>query len=286
MIHISGYAKRYTDKIPESFQAKTTISEDRTDTLLINSCGQLICKTKDYIQEQKNSRNEYKILYIHKGCGHFLSEEEWKMISAGNILLFSPFEPQICSYYAEESPEVFWISFTGTPAQRVLQDFSIQNGYIGKNQLLKQHFQSIIAELQLKKPRYQELSISHFYSMLSLISRLQTSAQQPLECDFALDRLILKLHQSYGEPWTISSMAACCQLSESYFAHAFLRRTGTSPMKYLNRLRIETAKELLYAKNMSISQVSSMSGFRDSLYFSKLFRKSTGMSPTKFRQSL
>ena len=58
------------------------------------------------------------------------------------------------------------------------------------------------------------------------------------------------------------------------------------PMHYLNDLRIEKAKELISTNTMKLSDVASMVGFSDSLYFSRVFKKTTGIPPKEYQQSL
>ena len=122
--------------------------------------------------------------------------------------------------------------------------------------------------------------------MLAMISRLSQADLLSTENDFSIDRLVIQLNQKYMEPWTISSMSDYCKLSEGYFSHKFKKQMGISPMSYLNELRIEKSKELLEEGTMNISTISSVVGFQDSLYFSKVFKKSTGMSPSKFKKYL
>ncbi len=57
-------------------------------------------------------------------------------------------------------------------------------------------------------------------------------------------------------------------------------------MNYLNKLRIEKSKELLEEGTMNISTIVSVVGFQDALHFSKVFKKATKMSPSKFKKYL
>ena len=59
-----------------------------------------------------------------------------------------------------------------------------------------------------------------------------------------------------------------------------------SPMRYLNELRVEKAKELIATNAMKLSDIASMVGFSDPLYFSRVFKKTAGIPPKEFQQSL
>ena len=277
MINISGHLRN---------QRKIIGYNDDNNPLIVNCCGQQIFQTKDYHQDRSNGRLDYQIIYIYKGAGHYLVDNEWISLSAGNIVVFKPFEPQVYSYYANEEPEIYWIHFTGTECETILNKFSIKNCYIGENLLLKQLFQSIITELQIKKTHYQDIVLSNLYCVLAMISRLYKSTLLPFNNDFSIDSLVIHLNQKYMNKWTVSSMADYCKLSEGYFSHRFKKRMGISPMQYLNELRIEKAKELLETGTMNISNISAIVGFQDPLYFSKVFKRLMGASPDKFKKSL
>lgn len=273
MINVSGHLRDCRREIGY---------EDTDRALTVNCCGWQVFKTRDYTQRRPGGRLDYQIIYLYKGAGHFFLKGEWKSISAGNILLFRPGQPQLYSYYASEEPEVYWIHFTGASCEDILEKYGIDNFYIGQNQNVKVLFREIIAELQLKKMMYDDVVISSFYKMLALINRSSRQEILAPEGYCAIDRLIMQLNMSYREAWSVASMADYCKLSESYFSHTFKNCTGVSPIQFLNEVRIERAKELLFADAISISAVSRLTGFEDPLYFSRVFKKFTGVSPKQF----
>lgn len=260
--------------------------EDKEHPLMVNCCGYQVFNTKDYSQNRDIGRLDYQIIYIYKGCGHYLLRGQWHTIQAGNLVLFRPSEPQVYSYYAKDSPEIYWIHFTGTACEDLLKQYGICDCYIGENLFLKLLFQEIIVELQLKKPQYEAIVISSFYKMLALISRSYTQQFSAVENNFSIDRLVMQLNQKYMDDWDIHAMASYCGLSEDYFSHAFKKRMGIAPIQYLKELRIEKAKDFLITNTMSVSAVARLCGFDDPLYFSRVFKKTTGIAPRQFQHSL
>lgn len=276
MINVSGHLRNHRRIIG---------FEDKLSPLVVNCCGQQILKTKDYAQNRDNGRLDYQIIYLYKGSGHYYINNEWITMTAGNIILFRPGEPQIYNYYAKDTPEVYWIHFTGTECKELLTRFDIHNTFVGESILLKNLFQDIMTEMQLKKTCYNELVIHKLYTMFSYINRLQVEASRVSNDSFSLDRLIMNLNVNYMDNWTVSSMAEFCKFSDSYFSHSFKKYTNTTPIHFLNELRIQKAKELIATNTMSISTIASLVGFEDSLYFSRVFKKFTGISPTQFYES-
>lgn len=80
-------------------------------------------------------------------------------------------------------------------------------------------------------------------------------------------------------------VARHCHLSVSYFSRVFHKKVGQNFRDYVCNKRIELAKKLLREKSsQQISSIAFQSGFNDLSYFSRMFKKKTGMSPSTFRQ--
>ena len=81
---------------------------------------------------------------------------------------------------------------------------------------MKQIFEEMIKELQLKKDYYQSVVEHDFLKLLALIGRLKTQSQQ-VKPYSAIDDLILALNQQYMKEWSLDAMAKFCCLSSDYF---------------------------------------------------------------------
>ncbi|GIO92763.1 MULTISPECIES: AraC family transcriptional regulator [Paenibacillus] len=86
----------------------------------------------------------------------------------------------------------------------------------------------------------------------------------------------------YHQQLSIGQLASTLGYHRAHLSKAFKQHTGLSPMQYLMRVRMEKAKSLLRT-SFSIQEIASSVGFNDALYFSKLFRKWTGMTPSEYR---
>ena len=73
-----------------------------------------------------------------------------------------------------------------------------------------------------------------------------------------------------------------CHMSKYHFLRVFKAVTGTTPLDYRNRIRIDFAKELLKNSNFSVSEISENLGYSSLAYFSAAFKKATGFSPTEY----
>lgn len=102
------------------------------------------------------------------------------------------------------------------------------------------------------------------------------------------DILILQLKDYIDahlhEDLTLEELAARVHFNKTYFVQRFKSLWGVPPMKYVNNLRCQKAKYLLADTELSVSDISTRTGFQSPHYFSAVFKKYTGMSPYAFRK--
>ena len=84
---------------------------------------------------------------------------------------------------------------------------------------------------------------------------------------------------------SVSELADRFSYNANYFSRMFKLRTGTSFTTYVNTLRINSAKTLLYSTNLTIKEIAWQTGFEDEKYFMKVFRGYEGLSPTQYRNA-
>ena len=97
---------------------------------------------------------------------------------------------------------------------------------------------------------------------------------------------ITYINENYFEELTLSSLAEKYSVESSYFSRVFKQETGENLMLYISGKRIEKAKELMAQPEINITEVAFMVGYDDYTYFSKVFKKTTGMSPRECRASI
>lgn len=104
--------------------------------------------------------------------------------------------------------------------------------------------------------------------------------------DPVVDKVTAQILGSFSDPeFVVTDALLATGYSKDYMRRRFIADTGMTPNDYLTSLRIQYAKKLLNNKEqlrMSISEISLASGYYDVHYFSRIFRKHTGMSPGKY----
>ena len=144
--------------------------------------------------------------------------------------------------------------------------------------------ESALAEL---KPGHQFRALGIFLGIVSLLTDYFTEVSVPEECSelFRLGRLLGFLEQNYMRALTLPKMAKLAAVSEVTLYRLFQKGTGESPINYLNRVRLRHAQAFLLNTRRSITEIAAATGFADSNYFSRCFRKFAGMSPREFRRN-
>jgi len=101
----------------------------------------------------------------------------------------------------------------------------------------------------------------------------------------AVHYLMRFMETDYRDNITLNTLTHLVHLNTSYLIRLFHRVTGMSPLGYLQELRMSAAKSLLLMTTMSIQEVADAVGYQSIHYFSRLFKKKYGKSPTQWRKS-
>ena len=94
------------------------------------------------------------------------------------------------------------------------------------------------------------------------------------------------IHESLSSDVSLEDIARRVEISPFYFSKLFKEETGENFIDYLTMARVRRAKELLLDRDLSVRDVSMESGYADPNYFSKLFKKVVGLTPTEYRESV
>lgn len=251
--------------------------------LQVNSCSVAFLNDRDYFTFRKDGRVDYHIIYVYSGVYHVVLNGKSTFVEKGNIIVFLPGERQQYAYKKSDFSVHCYIHFTGKECERLMSYFSKDDNRIfnvGVDDDIKNLYQNIAFELNIKREGYSDLCAGYFLQLLTLFKRKLINANTqrktiiPDVCSYmteTLDRFI-----------TVSDYAKHFNLSANRFGHLFKEITGQTPQEYLITLRINKAKYYLKHTNLSIGEISIELGFSSSNYFSRIFKKRVGMTPSEY----
>jgi len=145
---------------------------------------------------------------------------------------------------------------------------------------------SMIREYEEKPQGYQTMLKSRFIELIVYLSRHYDRQEKGLVSHFKhLASAVSYMEDHYLEPITLVDIAKQSDISVRHLNRIFRTYYNTTPINYLLHLRLERACMLLAKTDLPITQVSLNSGFNDSNYFTRQFRKTYGMSPKSYRKA-
>lgn len=264
--------------------------EDNSRPLIVGSCGTYHLFTRSKFPTYRpKGRIDFQLLYIASGKGHFYIHGKEEIVTAGHMVLYQPKEIQKYVYYGTDETEVYWVHFTGSAVKNILQKYNLFSQgsifYTGNSVEYHKLFRKMILELQLCKPHFDELLSMYLQELFVLISRqFQESKNLSFLNQAEMENATKYFTEHYSSPINIDDYAASRHMSTCWFIRSFKQYNGITPMQYILSIRISNAQHLLATTDYNITEIAALVGYDNPLYFSRLFKKQTGVSPSEYRK--
>lgn len=221
-------------------------------------------------------KDTYRIMYVESGRALLRFVHEAMTVEKGDLLVLCPHEEYVLSSCGTENWRFSAISFYSlTPLS-----FSRKVIKLGDSSRFSEYFEISYKAWQEKNTGYKLFINAIVYNLLYFM--VNESDERKATADPFVQKIEDYMHKNYKSKLSLDELASFCGYSVSYFKAHFADRFGVSPMKYLNTLRIERAKELLRTGMYSVGEVAEECGFENLYYFSNVFKKYTGYRPSSF----
>lgn len=123
---------------------------------------------------------------------------------------------------------------------------------------------------------------------LEILSHEKKSVSLPdagsLRAEKRIKRMLSYIRDHLGDPLTTADLARSASVSESECLRCFKSRLGTTPMQCVREMRIQQAAELLAGSELKVSEIGGRCGFQEMSYFTKIFKREKGLTPSAFRR--
>ena len=260
--------------------------------------------TNDY-STKSDAHNFYELLYIDRGNIHVSAEDFSGMLSVNQLIIHKPNERHSLSTSEGVAPNVIIIGFecdskelipfsknpitlTGEQANalaRILQEgmsifqppYDILNqAYMpkrkeypfGADQMIKIGLEAFLISL-----------VRQFYS----INSTSKSDIYPKDSIEAVHKYII---ENFNSKLSLDNLCFLFGFNKTTLCQNFKETYGKTILNYINELKIKEAKALLRSKNESITEISEKLGFESVHYFSRYFKKHTGITPTEYAKMI
>ena len=269
--------------------------KDKSRPLIVGSCGTYRLHTHPKLPTYRpRGRLDFQIIYVSAGTAHFHfgSAQNDTVVSAGNMVIYRPKEFQKYEYYATDQTEVYWVHFTGGNVKNILRSYGITDDmrvvYAGTSLEYVRIFKKMIAVRQRRQADYEEMLAMLLRHLFILLHR-QLSKQRVLKneyLDSEMDLAAQYFNDNYNSDISIQNYAASRGMSVSWFIRNFKDYTGSTPMQYIVSVRITNAQMLLETTKYTVTEIGRIVGYENPLYFSRVFRRQKGFSPSAYRKTV
>ncbi|UVI33334.1 AraC family transcriptional regulator [Paenibacillus spongiae] len=144
--------------------------------------------------------------------------------------------------------------------------------------------EQLIDHLIIQNKGYAYSAHLHVQELLLLLARDHCSNETSRYAE--LDEILFQMHKNIGEPVPIDDFVRTIGLSRTAFYARFRSMTGMSPNRYMQELKLASAKVSLETTNASVKEIAAALRFYDEFHFSKLFKQRYGVSPREYRRSI
>ena len=262
---------------------------DKSRPLIVTAAGYYRIHTLRVTETQRpNGRGDYQLLYIADGCVHFYFDGVEKIVSKGNMVLFRPGEAQIYSMYAADKPETYWVHFTGSDVGSLLNYYQMPRNenifFTGISADYQWLYRQMIQELQLQRANYDDLLKMNLQHIFLIIGRyLQEKTNVGTDMLDEIERATHFFNDNYNKHIVIGDYAKERGMTANWFIQSFRKITKFTPVQYILNLRMTNAMNLIDNTNYNMTQIAAAVGYDNSMYFSRVFKKHTGMTPTEYK---
>lgn len=251
--------------------------EDRQNGLWVESAGHY--RRRDHVRRRR-MRDDFLLCYCIAGEGHYRVEQQRHPIASGDFFISYPHTPHAYAC-GPEGWEILWMHCAGPLAetQLALCGFTPQHlvATVGLVPTLQERFAAVYEALA---PGQRQSDLSVLEAAFGLLVQLREARRATIP---NISRLEAAARE---DAENLEAMARHAGMSKFHFVREFQRAFGVSPWRYAMARRINRAKLLLGNPELSIKEIAYETGFRRVDYFSRLFRRETGISASEYRQRM
>lgn len=248
-----------------------------------HSCG-ITYPNRNYSIERPSSP-VCCIEYILRGCGNVLVNGVQFRAQAGDTYFLPQGANQSYSSDKKEPWEKLWVNLSGSFVEELIQMYHLEGHY---------HFPMLDTSDLLQKILHHarnaqssggaEKCIGLVNQLFFRMSHAVHGREEPALTPVQRMLSYIELHET--ESICLEQLAEVCQKSPSQAQRLFRAQMGQSIYHYVLDRKIALAKQLLTETGMTVREIANYLAFQDELYFSGLFRRKVGCSPTQYRNRL
>lgn len=277
-MEINQHKKKYSQKLFYE-------SHNYTDTFLKANFAGITYPTRDY-RAHDPCLQFHVFEFVKAGSIHIETNGKKYIARQGDVYVLK--QGLNVDYYSvgTEQIEKVWFNMRGKLIDNLFDAYALSDDVIISHCDIENEIMKIHTALQSSDPT-SAVTCKLAACLHEIIMKISL-ANHTLDLSFnpgstAADKLKEYLDARIYYKTTLGSAAERLQTTEKYLIRVFREKYGDTPYAYLIQKRIEAAKELLCITELSVKEIAAKLAFSDSNYFSRTFKKYTGVSPVAYR---
>lgn len=233
-----------------------------------------------------------ELFYVTGGKGSFVVGKEDFPVTKGDLVVVNPQVEHTETSMASSPLEYIVLGVDGlelSQGKNGSQPFYLthfRNAY----PQVQHYLQDMLREISGQAPGYEAVCQNILNILIVLLTRIWGRATQliPTAAHTRKESATIRryINNHFKDPLTLDQLADLVHTNKYHIVHNFTRDYGISPIRYLLSLRLEESCSLLRSTNHSMSQIAHIAGFSSPSYFSQIFRKTFGISPSDYRNGM
>lgn len=237
------------------------------------------------------SINSYALLLIHQGHGVIWLNNQRMSIRESHCMLLLPGTRVAFEQKQGELLNIYMMEFNITLIEGSERIAGWENKGLNAltNRLVSVQPLSYFIQLfiTLDECKQDSTPLNKFRRNITMQQLLYSfasnaSTKEPTSSREAVEQSIMYLQQNYQSNLKLADLAAVACVGVRQYSHIFKQITGSTPMDYLQSIRITNAKKLLHSSSLDMQSVAHQVGYKDEFYFSRKFKQQEGISPTAY----
>lgn len=246
--------------------------------------------------------NQYVLIYCIDGNGWYSLRGKTYQVASNQYFILPAGIPHEYGATEGERWTIYWVHFRGEHADiyaegadkpqdvRVALNSNINN----RNNIFEEILSTLHDGEGIEDLRYASSLLHYYLASLRYLRQYRNTARYNTNnsnLSFSnnknkevVDAAIHFMKENIERRITLQDILDYVGYSSTHFSTLFKKQAGDSPLAYFNRLKIEQACHMLQTTNLHINQICYKVGIEDNLYFSRLFSKMMGMSPSDYRE--
>ncbi|MEJ8543811.1 AraC family transcriptional regulator [Brevibacillus borstelensis] len=236
---------------------------------------------------------EQRIFLIANGSARFYFPPAMDQLEKGELYVLPPGSDEGLIEPMTNSASIYCVVFSSARAFREGDQWQIADTPLPLQGRIHVHPCSIILHrmkelyhcFRKSSDKSALLQLSFMEFLQAFLSSLSRSAGQP-DPGAHLRHVLEHMDKHFAEPFQVEKIARASGMTPSVFYHKFKKHTSLSPQQYITQKRIDKACQLLATEDVKVGDVAQIVGYQDVGYFSRTFKKTTGVAPVHYAKSL